>query len=194
MDYPPLDSFLQHVCELEPASLIACATILMALALIWLALRLPARIRKLTRELKRGMERITVAEEARRREATLEAVRRFESDPEVRDAVRHIWKKSDQGTDYALLTDEDRFHIITLLNYFDGIASGLKQGVLDEQVAKDYLQGIIHKIVKGLLRGESGHNWKAGTPIVEPEGFENLLALQARWGMEDAQSIIEMLR
>jgi hypothetical protein len=194
MDYPPLDTFLQQVRELDPASLITCALIVVALALAWLALRLPARIRKLTRELRRAAERITIADEARRREATLEAVRRFESDPEVREALRRIWHKTEQATNFAMLTEKDRFDIITLLNYFDGIASGLKQGVLDEQVAKDYLRGIIHKIVKGLLRGESGPTWKAATPIVEPEGFENLLALQARWGMEDAQSIIEMLR
>lgn len=194
MDFAPFDPFLDKVSQLDPISLIACSAVVIALALAWLALLLPIKIGQLSRELRRGAKRLTLADEARRREATLESVRRFESDPEVREAVRHIWIKSEQGTNYALLGNDDRFHIITLLNYFDGIASGLKQGVLDEQVAKDYLQGFIHKIVKGLLRGESGPNWKAGTPIIEPEGYENLMALQARWGMEDAQSIIEMLR
>jgi|GEM_PF-2489378 len=189
-----LTRFGEELARLDLAALTATAVIVIALTLLWFAIILPFQLSRLSHELRRGMERITLAEQARRREATLEAVRRFESDTEVRDAVRHLWSRTEQGTDFSLLTEEDRFHVVTLLNYFDGIASGIKQGVLDDKVARDYLHGVIHKVVKALLRGEGGPGWKGGPTLVEPENYRNLINLQSRWGLEESQSIIEMLR
>jgi hypothetical protein len=185
----------QTLINLDPLYFVAGACVLIAFAILCLAFSLPRKIGQLLREVRRASESITVADEARKREATLDAVRRFESDPEVREAVRHIWRKTNtkNGTDYSLLTDEDRFHVVSYLNYLDGVACGLKQGVLDEAVARDYLQHVVHKSVMGLLLGESGDTWTAGNPLVDPGKFENLILLQKRWVVEEVHPLFRMI-
>ena len=192
MDFTKL---LQTIIQLDPLYYVAGACLLIAIGIFCLAISLRRTIGKLVKELGETADNITFADAARKREVTLNAVRRFESDPEVRDAVRHIWRKTNtqNGTDYSLLTDEDRFHVVTYLNYLDGVAVGLKQGVLDEAVAKDYLQHVVHKSVLGLLLGESGDSWRAGNSLVNPEHFENLILLQKQWGVEEVHPLFRMI-
>ncbi|MDF1754894.1 MAG: hypothetical protein P1U89_19055 [Verrucomicrobiales bacterium] len=192
MDFEnPIQTFI----AIDPLYLVAIACALIALFTLRLAISLPAKIAKLTKAVRNASDHIAVADEARKREATLTAVRRFESDPEIRNAVRHIWQKTKtpQGVDYSLLDSEDRFHVVSYLNYLDGVACGLKQGVLDEPVAKDYLQHVIHKSVPGLILGESGESWKAGKPLVDPEPFENLILLYKKWGIEEVHPLFKMM-
>jgi len=188
-------NFLQVLGDLDPLLFVAGSALLIALGIFWLALALPRKIGQLRDELRRASEHLALAEASRKRETTLDVVRRFESDPEVRRAVRHIWDKTGtpEGTDYSRLGDEDRFQVISYLNYLDGVACGLKQGILDEAVARDYLQHIVHKSVLGLLLGESGDGWKAGRPLVDPEKFENLISLQRRWVSEEVHPLFKMI-
>ncbi|MDF1811793.1 MAG: hypothetical protein P1V20_06250 [Verrucomicrobiales bacterium] len=192
MDFEKL---LQTLISIDPQYLVAGSCIVIALGTLWLAMSLPKKINYLAKQVREASNHIALADEARKRESTLASVRRFESDPEIRNAVRHIWKKtkSPNGTDYSLLGDEDRFQVISFLNYLDGVACGLKQGVLDDSLARDYLQHVVHKSVSGLLLGESGDTWKAGTPLVDPEPFENLILLHKKWGIEEVHPLFRMI-
>lgn len=186
---------LQIIITLNPLYYVAGGCVLIAFSIFCLARTFSKRITQLREEVRHASNHISLADEARKREATLESVRRFESDPAVREAVRHIWNKTKtrSGSDYSLLDDNDRYHVVSFLNYLDGVACGLKQGVLDEAVAKDYLQHVIHKSVLGLLLGESGETWKAGRSLVDPDGFENLILLQKRWGVEEVHPLFKMI-
>lgn len=186
---------LQIFRQLDPQYLVAFVGLLIAFALFRLSVSIPRKIGQLRDEVRKAVENIDEADEARKREATLSAVRRFESDPEVRQAVRAIWEKTRSGhlTDYSLLQQEDKFQVLSFLNYLDGVACGLKQGILDETVAKDYLQHVIHKSVQGLLLGESGETWIAGPTLVDPDSFENLIGLEKRWKETEVHPLFRMM-
>ncbi len=190
-----LNTFLSALENMDPLYLVAGACLLVALAIFRLAGAVSGRLGQLRGEVRQAAENITVADAARKREATLAAVRRFESDPEVREAVRHIWHKTrtPEGTDYSRLDAEDRFHVLSYLNYLDGIAVGLKQGIFDDTVARDYLQHVVHKSVHGLLLEEPGETWKAGPPLVDPEKFTNLIQLQKQWSAEEVHPLFRMI-
>jgi len=66
--------FGERLLQLDLAALTAAGVVVIALCLLWLSLVIPIVTGRLARELRRGMERITLAEQARRREATLEAL------------------------------------------------------------------------------------------------------------------------
>jgi Domain of unknown function (DUF4760) len=193
----PMDTakWLDTFITLNPLYYIAGGCGLIALSILCLARTFSKKISQLREELRLASNHISQADDARKREATLEAVRRFESDMAVRAAVRHIWNKTKtrQGSDYTLLDENDRYHVVSYLNYLDGVACGLKQGVLDESVARDYLQHVVHKSVLGLLLGESGDSWKAGRPLVDVEAYENLILLQKRWGVEEVHPLFKMI-
>lgn len=189
------ENLLQLIFNLDPQYFVAGAGVLIAFGIFCLAVSIPRKIGLLIREVRKASANISAGDEADKREFTLTAVRRYESDPEVRAAVRHIWNKtkSPNGTDYSLLTDEDKFHVVSFLNYLDGVAVGLKQGILDEGVAKDYLQHIVHKSVLGLLLGHSGESWIAAKSLVDPAPFENLILLQKQWGMNEVHPLFRMI-
>jgi len=192
MDFQAL---LDQLNKFDPLYFVAVACLLIAIAIFRMAGKISRKIEKLLKEMERASDNITVADESRKREATLHVVRRFESDPEVRNAVRHIWDKTkaQNGTDYTLLDQDDRFQVISFLNYLDGVAVGLKQAVLDATVAREYLQHVVHKSVLGLLLGQSGDSWTAGPSLVEPDKFENLILLQKRWAVEEVHPLFRMI-
>lgn len=172
------------------AALAACATtVLVFLIMIIVA----AQLGGIKTQLKAGVKHSRENAEAQRRRATVEAVRRYETDPQLRGAIQAIWAKTKQGTDYTPLQEGDEFHVITVLNYFDGIASGIEQGVLVEDIAKDQLRFVLDKAVKAMLKGQSGDTWIAETPLAPDENYETLLKLQNRWSLQE-NTIYDMLR
>ena len=96
-----------------------------------------------------------------RRRNTLEACQRFEKDPIIKDAMKRLWNVTVNGTDYTKLTDEYKFEALTLLNYLQSLAIGIKQKVYLEEMVKDFLQERVEKEVKVLIKGESGKGWNA---------------------------------
>jgi hypothetical protein len=71
---------------------------------------------------------------------TLTACVRYESDQVVEGAVKTLRVAWEAGNFVAA----DHAHAINmLLNYLDTVAIGIEQGVYDEKLAKDYLQGIV---------------------------------------------------
>lgn len=178
----------------NPQWALALAVLLVALSIFLLAVVIAASAGGLIGQLRRNVQALGAATEARRRDRTLEAVRRYETDPQLREAIRSNYEKTNQGTDYTLLDESDRFNIITVLNYFDGIACGIEQGLLIEPLIKDYLQFVLDKNVCALLRGQSGPTWEAATPLVEPDNYSVLLQLHERWRERSNRSLYEMLR
>ena len=176
--------------SLDPAwiTAISCAVIAFLILILVIVLG------RLVSQLRRGVEGMGHDQEHEKRQRTLDAVRRYETDPQLREAIKQLYEKTDQGTDYTRLEDSDRFNVITLLNYFDGIACGIAQGMLIESLARDYLQFVLDKAVKALLRGESSDTWVAGPPMVPPDGYETLLDLHQRWVLDSNRSLYEMLR
>lgn len=179
---------------LTPEWITAFSAALSAFALLLLALFATAKLGTVAKQLSKTADQIGSALHSQREQRTLEAVRRYETDPELRTTIRIIYEKTEQNTDYTLLDDSDRFHVLTLLNYYDGIASGIEQGIYIEALVKDYLGFVLDKTVRALLRGESGNGWDAGQPIVPTDNYEALLGLQQRWALESNRSLYEMLR
>lgn len=147
----------------------------------------------LKKQVRLAVDHARINAEAQRRRATVEAVRRYESDPQLRDAIQKVWAKTAQGTDYTLLDGNDEFNVITVLNYFDGIANGIEQGVLVEEIARDYLRMVMIKNVKAMLKGQSGDTWVADGPAVPDSGFDALMKLAHRWELEE-RTTYDMLR
>ncbi|MEM7014260.1 MAG: hypothetical protein AAF585_22595 [Verrucomicrobiota bacterium] len=172
------------------AALAACAT---ALLVFLIMLIVAAQLGGIKKQLQAGVKHSRENAEAQRRRATVEAVRRYETDPQLRGAIQAIWAKTKQGTDYTTLQEADEFHVITVLNYFDGIASGIQQGVLVEDIAKDQLNYVLDKAVKALIKGQSGDTWIAEQSLVTEDNYETLLQLQNRWELQE-NTTYEMLR
>jgi hypothetical protein len=171
----------------NPQWVIALALLLLVLVLLW-------QLGRLTRQIRKACELLALSREAQLRHETLEAVRRYETDPQLRASIKHLYDKSIHGTDYSLLENSDRFHVVTLLNFFDGIACGIQQGLLIEPLVKDYLHAVLDKNVRALLLGQDGPGWVTGNPLVNPEEFDVLLSLHQRWVNRSNQSLYEMLR
>jgi hypothetical protein len=171
----------------DPQWITAISMGVMTLVLIW-------QLGGLSRQIKKACDLLALSREAQLRHETLEAVRRYETDPQLRTSIKHLYDKSIHGTDYSLLENSDRFHVITLLNFLDGIACGIQQGLLIEPLVKDYLHAVLDKNVRALLLGQDGPGWVTGNPLINPEEFDVLLNLHQRWVNRANASLYEMLR
>jgi hypothetical protein len=165
-----------------------------ALALAALAAGTFLQLGRIARHARRAADALGLSRDLQLRHDTLEAVRRYETDPQLRESIKHLYDKTIHGTDYSLLETSDRFHVVTLLNYFDGIACGIAQGLILEPLVKDYLQVVLDKAVRALIRGEDGPTWVGGTPLVSADGYEVLLDLHRRWVERSNATLHQMLR
>jgi hypothetical protein len=129
-------------------------------------------------------EQIRQSSEQDRRRNTLEACQRFERDDLLKEAMKNVWEASDGGTDYTKLTAACSFDVLTLLNYFDGIAIGIIERVYIDEMARDYLEDSLNKAVKALILGESGDGWKASKPFFPEKEFASLCKLYHTWNPE----------
>ncbi len=179
---------------LTPEWITAACAALSAFALILLTFITTSKLGTVASQVSRVAEAMRSTVDTQKEQRTLEAVRRYETDTELRATIKAIWEKTDQNQDYRLLDDSDRFHVINLLNYYDGIASGIEQGIYIEALVRDYLAVVLDKAVRALLRGESGPDWVAGQPLVAPENYHALLRIQQQWAAEANRSLYEMLR
>jgi hypothetical protein len=110
-------------------------------------------------QLKGLRDQIRVHLESEKIRNTLRACERIEIDPELKKCQEYVWNKSACGTDYTMFTEEDKFSVIILMNYFDGIALGILQGIYFDDMVYDNMHISIEKAVKVFLRGESGPGW-----------------------------------
>jgi hypothetical protein len=126
-------------------------------------------------------QQIKQASDQDRRRNTLEACQRFEKDPLVKLAMKNLWEATEFGTDYRKLTAENLFDALTLLNYLLGIAVGVEQKVYLEQMTKDFLEPVVYKAVKALIKGEDGTGWKVTKSFVPAADFVSLCKLYDQW-------------
>ncbi len=177
-----------------PEGINALSSCVLAVSVLILALVVGGKMGALSNQVRKAVDALCASQEAQKRQPTIDAVRRYETDPQLRESIKHIYTKTVQGTDYTLLESSDRFHVTTILNYFDGIACGIEQGILMEPLVRDYLQFVLDKNVSALLKGESGPTWAGGDPIVSFEGYETVLDLHSRWVTDSNRTLYEMLR
>lgn len=129
----------------------------------------------------RGLkDQIQQSSDQERRRNTLEAVERVEHDPSLVEAYKVIWEKSGNGTDYSK-TAECKYHIITILNYFEGIAIGIAQHVYMEQMARDYIEDVAKKAVEVWLIADPTDSRKPPAKMFGDKEYTEVRKLYARW-------------
>lgn len=169
--------------------LLGGATVALAAPTIFLAVaawkQLPLlrdQLRVLTDEVQHSRE--ASAAEADRQEAsrrdsqrqyietnTLRACEQYFSNPVIHSATQRLWEQSDGGRNYK---DEkvSRHDLFTILNYLDGVAIGVHQGVFSEAIVRDYLPNTIIKVVDVIMRDALNG---------DRAGYEMLVRLRDGW-------------
>lgn len=77
---------------------------------------------------------------------TLEICNRYESDPilhECMETLADAWITDTSGRKSFNHYNLAKLHAIKLLNYLDGIAIGVKQGLYVDEIARDHIGGIL---------------------------------------------------
>lgn len=130
----------------------------------------------------RGLKsQLRIQREQEQTRLTLEACTRYETNPLLKAAMKRIWQASGGGKNYKLLTDAHLFDVITILNYLDGIATGVSRGIYSETDVRLQLKPIIEKCVSALLLGENREGRWSGKILDQPEHYEALMNLYRRW-------------
>mgnify|MGYP000005533757 CR=1 FL=1 len=125
--------------------------------------------------------------------ATVDACKLLETNTELCRAAAKLREASEKGTSYTKETlDEAKTEIVTLLNFLDGIAIGVTQGIYEKKIAEDNLGPHVKKYVEVFLlqntssEADDPESWTAEAgvfPFLEkPEvAFENLLSCYREW-------------
>lgn len=113
--------------------------------------------------------------EENRKAATLTACANYDLNPALYESVKCLWAARRSGD---LDRDPEKYltQLAVVLNYLDGIAIGIDQGLYIEGLAYDHVQAIVSCHVKGYI--ESGLTRKAGIPS---EDYWRLVALHTKW-------------
>jgi hypothetical protein len=148
----------------------AVATIAIALG-AWVQLPLvAAQVRELARQLDLSREAENNAEHRAREWETLKICQKYDFDPVLDRVAQNIRRRSqvDGAKDYSKAVPED---LVCVLNYLDGIALGIDQGLYIETIVKEQMERIFKVHVDDFLL--SG--------LADRASFPSLLALHARW-------------
>jgi hypothetical protein len=127
--------------------------------------------------------RVTKKEAAKWR--TIEACERYDVDPILDSALRNLHSSRLDGTLDASL-EKLKPDLTTVLNYLDGIAIGIAQGVLIEDIVKDQMEPIFRShfekyFTDRMMEGaglDKGH-------------FGHLVALMSKWNGRPAVNFKE---
>jgi hypothetical protein len=122
-----------------------------------------------------GLQQILDIRNQNRRWRTLEACDRYHQHAPLIDICRNLRRAQDSG---EFQNDPKKFRpdIIVLLNYLDGLAIGIYQGLYIDELARDHLQIILNYHVEQYL--------KDGIPRkldIETDAYKYLMALDERW-------------
>lgn len=112
---------------------------------------------------------------------THNACQRIENDPTLMTSQENIFKKSMNGKDYTKLDDKDKFDIVILLNYMDGLAAGVLNDIYDNDMVYKALHLDIGKAVCVFIKGESASGWKADKSFFSQEQYSSLMKLYNQW-------------
>ena len=148
----------------------ALATIVVAIA-AWIQLPLISQqVRGLSEQIRLSREAEEHAERRTREWETIKACERYNFDPVIEAATQRVWVASNNGTDYKRPEVAER-DLIVVLNYLDGIAIGVGQGLYIESLVKDHIGPLFdHAVTKYF---ESG--------VIGREGLDAMVALHAQW-------------
>jgi hypothetical protein len=175
---------------MDPQSVSAIADSVVAITSIVLVVIAASQVPLLIRQLKAHGNQMTIEDDRERKWATVRACDRFTNDPIIFEVSRRIWDASLQGTDYTDLSSIDRFDVAVLLNYLEGMAVGIAQGIYMENIIKDHFTPAIDKAVRVFLRGESGDGWKAKEAVLPEQSFRYLIGLHSKWFPQGAGSAV----
>jgi hypothetical protein len=129
--------------------LTAIGTVGLALAALFPFPFLLLQIRKLSEQIRLSRE---VEERAAIRTSeweTLKVCQRYDFDPVIDAACQRIAASSHNGTKYSAVERRD---MIAILNYFDGIAIGVQQGLYIEAIVKDQLGPVLDTHVRDWMK------------------------------------------
>jgi hypothetical protein len=99
---------------------------------------------------------------------TLRACQIYDTDPVIEAASLRAWRAAKNGEDYS---QADKRDVIVVMNYFDGLAIGIEQGLYEEQIVRDHAQPIIDKLIK-VIAPQTG---------VGEDLYPKLFKLQRTW-------------
>ena len=148
-------------------AILALETLALAGAAIW-------QLSALIEQLRLAREADAKADRRLIETNTLRVCERYYGDPVIAAATARIWAASQGGVDYgaAAISSHD---LITVLNYLDGIAVGIKQHVYSPEIVKDHMESTFVKIID-VIR-------PAVVPRVLPDwkGYEAISELRNGW-------------
>lgn len=128
-------------------------------------------------QLRKLNDQIAIQGRREQKWATLQACLRWDTDPMLNEYSHHIWSKSAGGRDYTLLDDvEDKRKLLVVLNYLDGVAISVRQGMFLEDIVKTHFESLVPKLVRCTIRGESYDGYR-GKMIGDESKYDNLIWL-----------------
>jgi hypothetical protein len=110
------------------------------------------------------------AERRTKKWETLKACQSYDSDPVLDQATGRIRIASEKGKNDRN-PDVDQRDATCVLNYLDGLATGIAQNLYIEAVMRDHLGVILNHAVVNFV--DSG--------LVDRDGLKSVLALHAKW-------------
>lgn len=141
--------------------------------LFWIAQR---QLPLLTNQIKLAREAESAADDRQIETNTLQACARYTGDPVVHAATQRIWRASEEGREYRKNRDKiDQHDLITVLNYLDTIAVGIKQGVYSEPMVKANMSNTFEKVVDRVIPEAVDGGFA---------GYENIRSLWDKWRPE----------
>ena len=120
------------------------------------------------------------ATEENRRWNTLNVCAQHEFNSEVSTAVRRIETAFVDGVPDIQKSKSLRFNSYVVLNYLDGIAIGVKQGLYIEKLAKDHLRTIVRLDVGRLLETSFAEK----VPL-DKSHWSFLVAMADKWNKDE---------
>lgn len=112
---------------------------------------------------------------------TIEACELYDKDPILHACLKEMREyriSKEKGDIYG---HDVKIEVISVLNYLDGIAIGVKQGLYYESIVKDHLSPIIVGHIEQHIISTEAKNVFG----VEKENFKYLIALANKWEKED---------
>jgi hypothetical protein len=127
----------------------------------------------------RGIQRqVNEAREESRKWKTLEICQAYEQNACVEGAARRVYEAeaSKQLDKKPRIYGRDA---ITLLNYLDGVAIGVRQGLYIEDLARDHLKEIVSANVKRFLLCGKPESFG-----IDDRDYQFLLAMHGQWNAQ----------
>jgi hypothetical protein len=112
---------------------------------------------------------------------TLSACERYDTDSVISECLRNL-KRGEDSKDILTAPLSYSLDLITVLNYFEGIAIGIDQGLYDDKVAKDHLEPIVAYYVDKYISEEGSKLFN----INARSEFNRLMKLDKKWRSKSA--------